>query len=90
MHIRSFDWDQKNESHITKHGVSAFEVEEAILFDKPFYMKGKEGKYIAYALTDEGRYLLIVFITKHSGNIRVITARDMTPTEKHFYKKKRR
>ena len=89
MHIHSFEWDEKNENHIAEHGVAIFEIEEAILFGKPFYQRSREGKYITYGLTEEGRHLFIVFIIKGSGRIRVISARDMTEKEKRYYKKRR-
>lgn len=89
MRIYSFDWDGKNENHIAEHGVAIFEVEEAILFGKPFYEGSREGKYIAYSVTEEGRHLFIVFAIKGSGRIRVISARDMTEKEKHCYKKRK-
>ena len=89
MHIHSFDWDEKNENHIAGHGVTIFEVEEAILFDRPFYQRSREDKYIVYAVTQEGRYLFIVFVIKDNGWIRVISARDMSEKEKRYYKKKK-
>ena len=89
MYIRSFDWDERNENHIAEHGVAIFEVEETVLFRKPFYQRDKEGKYIAYGVTEEGRYLFIVFVIKDSGRIRVISARDMKEKEKRYYKKKK-
>ncbi len=89
MHIHSFDWDEKNENHIAEHGVAIFEVEEAILFGKLFYQRGRENKYIAYGVTEEGRHLFIVFVIKGNGRIRVISARDMAEKEKHYYKKRK-
>ncbi len=89
MRIHSFDWDEKNENHIAEHGVAIFEVEEAVLFGKSFYQRSREGKYIAYAVTEEGRYLLIVFVIKDSRRIKVISARDMNEKEKRYYKKKK-
>ncbi len=89
MRIQSFDWDEKNENHIAEHGVGVFEVEEAILFSRPFYQRSREGKYIAYSVTEEGRYLFIVFVIKGSGRIRVISARDMIEKEKRYYKKRK-
>ena len=89
MYIHAFDWDEKNEFHIAKHGVTIFEVEEVILCRKPFYQRGREGKYIAYGVTEEGRYLFMVFVIKGAGRIRVITARDMSEKEKHYYKKRK-
>jgi len=89
MRINSFDWDEKNENHIAEHGVAIFEVEEAILFSRPFYERSRKGRYVAYSVTEEGRCLFIVFVIKGSGRIRVISARDMTEKEKHYYKKRK-
>ena len=89
MNIRTFDWDEKNENHIAEHGISILEVEEAVLFRKPFYQRTREGKYIAYAVTEDGRYLFIVFVLKGSTRIRVISARDMNEKEKRYYKKRK-
>lgn len=88
MRIDTFDWDEFNESHIAEHGVSIYEVEEAILFHKPLYQKGREGRYIAYGVSAEGRYIFIVFVIKNGACIRVITARDMSRKEMRYYKKK--
>ena len=89
MRINSFHWDEKNENHISEHGAAIFEVEEAILFSRPFYQRSREGRYIVYSVTEEGRYLFIVFVLKDGGRIRVISARDMTEKEKRYYKKKK-
>ena len=89
MRIHTFDWDEKNEGHIAKHGVAIFEVEEAILFDKPFYQRSRKGKYIAHVITEEGRFLFIVFAIKGRGQIRVVTARDMNEKEKRYYRKRK-
>lgn len=89
MNICAFDWDEKNEDHIAEHGVSITEVEEAILFQKPFYQKTREGKYVTYAITEDGRYLFVVFVIRGKTRIRVITARDMTDKEKRYYKKRK-
>jgi len=46
--------------------------------------------YNAYGVTEEGRYLFIAFVViKGPGRIRVITARDMSEKEKHYYKKRK-
>ena len=89
MHICSFDWDAKNKNHIAEHRVAVFEAEEAIWFCKPIYQKAGEGKYIAYAVTEDGRYLFIVFAPKGRGRIRVISARNMVEKEKRYYKKRK-
>ncbi|MEK6646613.1 MAG: BrnT family toxin [Candidatus Firestonebacteria bacterium] len=89
MNIHEFDWDEKNENHIAKHNISTSEVEETLLFRKPFYQKTREGKYIAYAITENGRYIFIVFAIKSGGRIRIISARNMTEKEKRYYKNRK-
>lgn len=89
MRIRAFEWDEKNEDHIAEHGVAIFEIEELISFHRPFYRRNREGKYLAYGVTEEGRYLFIVFVIKGNNRARVITARDMTEKEKRYYRKRK-
>ena len=88
--IRDFEWDAANVGHISRHSVRDYEVEYAILLDKPAYSRGRDDTYIAYGVTDEGRYLFIVFVVKEHGLIRVITARDMIKREKQYYYKRSR
>jgi len=89
MRIRDFDWDSKNIEHISEHGVQDYEVEEVILFDKAIILKGREKRYVAYGVTESGRYLFVAFAIKGKGLIRVITARDMVGKEKRYYKKRK-
>lgn len=89
MYIREFDWDERNVGHIARHGVSVSEVEEAILFSRPLYRRGKEGRYVTYAATEEGRYLFVVFGVGGRGRARVITARDMTEKERGYFKRRK-
>ena len=89
IQIRDFEWDPGNLEHIHEHGVRDYEVEEVLLFDKPIYYKGREGRYCAFGLTDNGRCLFIVFRVKGSGLMRVITARNMTKAERRLYTNKR-
>lgn len=79
---------------IWKHDVQAYEVEEA-LNNHPrikFVSKGKvqdEDLYAAYGQTDAGRYLIVLYLKKKNGQALVISARDMTATERKSYEKKR-
>ena len=74
MYIHALDWDEKNENHVAEHEVTVSGVEEAIMFGKPFYQRSREGKYIAYAVTEDRRYFFIIFVVKGSGRIRVVSA----------------
>lgn len=83
-----FDWDDGNLDHITRHGVSAEEAEEALLDPRrrgmTVYSAPDEQRQGAIGATEDRRILAIVF-TIRSGKARVITARDATPTERRRY-----
>ncbi|MDQ3248751.1 MAG: BrnT family toxin [Chloroflexota bacterium] len=81
MNDYRFWWDNQNIEHIANHGVEPYEAEQVIATAK-FIRKGGQGKYVAYGQTDAGRYLLVVFAPKENRRVRVVTARDMTSTEK--------
>ena len=88
MQIVDFEWDEDNIEHIARHGVNPEEVEDAC-YDKPYVMKGRNGTYLIYGQTGDGRYLLTVARYKGRGIIRVITARDMNDTERRFCRERR-
>jgi uncharacterized DUF497 family protein len=74
-----------------KHNIVTDEVEE-VLFGKPlirFWEKGKvagDNLYIAYGQTDAGRYLVVFFIQKDGNVAFPISARDMTRSERRYYR----
>jgi len=78
---------------LAKHGVSKEEVEEVFL-DLPafrFVEKGhwsKENVYAALGQTGAGRYLVAFFILKTGGQALILSARNMTETERKRYEKK--
>jgi len=86
--IEGFIWlDWVVEKLIQKHGVEPAEVEEAF-FNIPYKVrKASSGKYWLYGRSDDGRYLFIVF-TWVGRRIKVISARDMTPSERRYYGRK--
>ena len=87
MKIRSFEWDERNISHIARHNMIPVEVEEAFL--GALFRKGREERLLVYGVTDPGRYILVVAALKSGGVVRVITARDMTQSEKRYYLRER-
>ncbi len=90
MKIEKISWDQETVDHICNHSVSPEEVEEVLFndVDLPLIMRGKEGKYLAYGRTHGGRLLFIVWASRYRKT-RIITARDMTPKEKQFYRRRK-
>ena len=86
--VEGFIWENWVVEKITsKHSVTPEEVEEAF-FNPPYKVrKASSGKYLLYGRSESGRYLFIVFAWKEH-KVKVITARDMTPTERRYYQRK--
>jgi uncharacterized DUF497 family protein len=75
-----------------KHGVSREEVLECLRkaryrFVEKGHRKG-EDVYAAMAQTDAGRYLIVFLIYKKRGEALIVSARDMTESERRLYAKK--
>lgn len=82
------------EKLVTKHRVTPEEVED-VFFVAPhfrFHEKGRvrgEDMHTALGQTETGRYLIIFFILKSDNRALVISARDMTRTERKRYGRKK-
>lgn len=84
--LRGLDWDDWNEQHIGRHGVSRDEVEEACFGNLWVLRSTGEGKRPAFGRTDAGRYLFIVLADRGEGIYYPVSARDMTLTERRRYR----
>jgi len=77
----------------SKHNVRQYEVLE-VLQNKPkfrFVEKGHhkgENVYAALGQTYEGRYLIVFFVYKINGRALIISAIDMTRSERRLYESK--
>ena len=75
-----------------KHGVLPEEVSE-VLANRPhirFIEKGhqvEEDLYAAYGRTESGRYLTVFFVYKKTKQALIVSAREMTKTERKRYGK---
>lgn len=94
MKIIGFIWlDEIVQKLDWKHSVVPDEVRE-IFENKPriqFVEKGHrkdENVYAALGQTDGGRYLICYFVKKKDGRAFVLSARDMSKTERKLYAKK--
>lgn len=94
MKIRSIIWlPDVIEKLEVKHGVIIEEVEEVFELG-PMFRRGPRGErpgenlYKAYGQTETGRYLFIVFIYKLNRKALILSARDMTDSERQFYRKR--
>ena len=84
----SFEWDEANINHVARHHVTPDEVEE--LFEAPRYItRSHQHRYSALGRTATGRFLYCVFVEAvNRKDIRIITARDMTWSERKLYGRK--
>jgi len=85
-----FDWDEGNsKKNWIKHKVTPAECEQ-IFFNQPLIIKDdvqhseREKRFLALGKTDQNRTLFIAF-TLRNDLVRVISARDMSRTERKVY-----
>jgi uncharacterized DUF497 family protein len=86
--IEGFQWDEANSSkNWTRHHVSQTEAEQVFL-NRPVVMTdahpGIETRWFAFGHTDGDRRLTVVF-TIRGPQLRVISARPMSRSEKKSY-----
>ena len=71
----------------SKHGISLGEVEEACLSDRRHVRRGREGLYKVFSRTAAGRYIVVVLVNLGGGDWKIVTAREMTGSERRLYDK---
>ena len=86
----SFEWDdEKAKANFKKHGAS---FDEAItVFTDPYSVtipdpghSTDEQRYVDIGISDKGRVLVVVY-TERSSNIRIISCRKATLSERKMY-----
>lgn len=82
-------WDEGRLAHIARHNVTIREV--LAVLEGGFWSPAWEGdKRRVYGRTEDGRYLFVVLGRRQSGELWLVTARDMTAGEQHLFLKKLR
>ena len=81
-------FDENNSEHIARHHVNEDEVED-VCSSRPLVLRGRQGRLAVFGQTLAGRYLLIILAPRRRAAYYVITARDMTATEKRHYRKRK-
>lgn len=94
MEITGYIWlEEIIEKLAWKHHVTPEEVEE-VFRNRPKMKRMKRGRivgedvYRAGGQTDAGRYLIVFFIYKQTGEALILSARDMDEKERRSYDKK--
>jgi hypothetical protein len=85
-----FEWDDdKAVTNLSKHGVSFDEAKK--VFDDPLYVdfydpdhSDDEERYLIVGKSNQGR-LLIISYTERKNSIRIISAREVTRSEREAY-----
>lgn len=84
--IRDSEWST---DHVARHGVTLDEVRDVVLFRPHWVATGTRGSTLVYGRTRAGRYLFVVIVDDGLEAF-VVTARDMTASERRTFVKKAR
>jgi len=93
LKIKNLIWlDEIVEELIKKHNVTQHEVRDVLQSNPHFRFVEKghrrgENVYSAMGKTHNGRYLIIFFVFKTNGQALILSARDMTKSERKLYEK---
>ena len=86
MRIDLFLWDYQNIDHVARHGVHPGEVDDVLDGDYRT-VTTHSGRYPLMGRSAGGRYLLVIVDPLGEGRWYVVTARDMTKSERHRFLK---
>jgi len=76
------------EEHIARHAVRPAEVEQ-VLYGRPRYVAaGRSGTTLVFGTSAAGRHLLVVIGAAPDGGVSIVTAREMTETERRTFRRK--
>jgi uncharacterized DUF497 family protein len=81
-------WTEDSEAHIARHGVRPSEVEQTLYGRPRLSIRGRKETVLVLGTSNEGRHLLVVVAEASDGRDFVVTARDMTDTEKRLFREK--
>ncbi|GAK41539.1 hypothetical protein TCA2_4030 [Paenibacillus sp. TCA20] len=88
--MSQFIWDEENIQHIARHNVEPFEAEDALMDPQRIKFSAHSGNMGIIGSTEDGRRLVVIYIKKMMGKLRVVTARDATETEAKAYRRRNR
>jgi len=83
-------WTEDSETHIGRHNVTPLEVEQVLYSQPRLAVPGRDDTTEVLGQTDAGRLLLVVVTAAGDGRDFVVTARDMTVTEKRMFRERSR
>ena len=82
-------WDDDTIEHIwERHHLNIWEVDEAFHDPEALIHTGKHQRQVVYGKTGGGRYLTVIIEPKNKKEAWLITAWDMTDSERQRYKRR--
>jgi hypothetical protein len=82
-------WDDETIEHVwERHRLSIEEVDEAFSDPEALIHTGRHGRQVVYGRTEAGRYLTIIVESESRQVAWLITARSMTDSERHRYRRR--
>ena len=70
-----------------KHGLLPEEIRAVCLNPAQHLRKARDGRYAIMGRTEAGRYVIVIGAYGGWGTLRIITARDMTSSERGLYER---
>lgn len=90
MRFESVRWTEWSEDHLAHRGIGQTDVEDAVLHPPRWTDGGRDGTTLVYGTTRGGRHLVVVVVEEGGGEVFVVTARDMTESERRTFRRKGR
>lgn len=88
--MREIRWTERAEVNIAAHNVTPDEVEQVVNTRPHLVLRGRESTEYAFGTTTAGRHLMVVLAQAIDGRDVVVTARDMTDSERQTFRRKGR
>jgi uncharacterized DUF497 family protein len=83
-----FRWNEWNEDHIARHGISPAEAEFVIrTARRPYPLAREDDKWLVWGRGKGGRWLQVVFVLSPEDMVFVIHARPLNEREKRRARK---
>jgi uncharacterized protein len=89
-YVRELRWTDDAEQHIGRHGVRPEEVEDVVNTRPRLVARGRENTELIFGTTASGRFLIVVLAPWGDGRDGVVTARDMTTSERRQFRRRSR
>lgn len=83
-------WDKDSIKHISKHNITDREVNKAVNGKILMRKISRKGVSLVEILGEVNGRTLFIVLKSHENRYKVVTARDVTDSEKGLYKKRRK